>query len=139
MLQNRDELEQFYRELTDKFEGYIQMSDGRIKDIFVTPISLPKWEELHNEVNYILEMALYEPKTKKSILVRQQNSHWLVLEKELKGTEPIDSFYTIAEKSPKMKIAQIWEEEESEFCLDMKVLEPKYLLFAGFADKKGEA
>ena len=137
MLQNRDELEQFYRELTDKFEGYIQMSDGRIKDIFVTPISLPKWEELHNEVNYILEMALYEPKTKKSILVRQQNGNWLVLEEALEGTEPTNSFYTITQGTPKMKIAQIWEEEESEFCLDMKVLEPKYLLFAGFEkDKK---
>lgn len=137
MLKTKDELEQFYRGLTGEFEGYIQMSDGRIEHIFVTPSSLPKWEELHNSINYIVEMVLFEPKTKKSILVRQQNSNWFILEKELTGEEPIDSFYTIAKDTPKIKIAQIWEEEESEFCLDMKVLEPKYLLFAGF--KKGEA
>jgi len=137
MLKTRDELEQFYKELTEEFEGYIQMSDNRIEHIFKNAITLPKWEELHNGVNYILEMALYNPKTKKSTLIRQQNNNWLVLEKELNGTEPTDSFYTIAEDTPKMKIAQIWEEEESEFCLDMKVLEPKYLLFAGF--EKGEA
>jgi len=138
MLKTKEELEQFYRELTEKFEGYIQMSDGRIKDIFVTPISLPKWEELHNGVNYILEMALFEPNSKKSILVRQANEKWIVLKKTLTNEEikKSDSFYTIAKKSPKMKIAQIWEEEESEFCKigekSLKVLEPKYLLFAGF-------
>ena len=137
MLKSKKELEQFYRGLSQKFEGYIQMSDSRIEHVFVTLSSLPKWEELHNGVNYILEMAFFDPETKKSILIRQQNSHWLVLEKELKETEPMDSFYTITKDTPKMKIAQIWEEEDNEFCLDMKVLEPKYLLFAGFEkDKK---
>ena len=137
MLKTKEELEQFYRGLTGEFEGYIQMSDSRIEHVFVTSSSLPKWEELHNELNYIVEMAFFDPKTKKSILIRQQNSNWLVLEKELKETESTDSFYTIVKDTPKMKIAQIWEEEKSEFCLNMKVLEPKYLLFAGF--EKGEA
>jgi len=138
MLKSREELKEFYNGLNSEYEGYIQMSDGRIKSehLFKTAQNLPKWEELHNEVNYILEMALYEPNTKRSILIRQQNSEWLVIDKKLEGNEPTDSFFTLTEKTPKMKIAQIWEEEKSEFCLGLDVLEPKYLLFAGFEKEK---
>jgi len=146
MIKSRKELQKFYNSLTDKYQGYVQMSDSRIKDnhIFKTAQRLPKWKELHNDVNYILEMALYEPNSKRSILIRQQNSEWLVIDKKLEGNEPIDSFFTLIEDTPKMKIAQIWEEEENEFCIinedseekKLKVLEPKYLLFAGF--EKGE-
>jgi len=137
MLKSREELEHFYNELTGKYEGYIQVSDSRIDNVFVKPTSLPKWERLHNNTNYILEMALFNPASNDSILIRQHNSEWLVLEKKLDGTEPTDSFFTIVENTPKMKIAQIWEEESNEFCLDMKVLEAKYLMFAGF--EKGES
>jgi CRISPR type III-associated protein (TIGR04423 family) len=66
-------------------------------------------------------------------LIRQQNDQWIVIEKELNGSEP-DSYFTLTEDTPKMNIVQIWEEEPNEFCLDMKVLEPKYLLFAGFVN-----
>ncbi len=140
MIKNREELEEFYNNLIDKYEGYVQMSDSRIKSehLFKTAQILPKWEELHNEVNYILEMALFNPTSRQSILIRQQNSKWLVMDRELKQKEidNSDSFFTLTEKTPKMKMAQIWEEEENEFCLDMQVLEPKYLLFAGFEKEK---
>ncbi len=139
MLKSREALKEFYNGLNAEYEGYIQMSDNRIKSehLFKTAQNLPKWEELHNEVNYILEMALFNPLTKQSILIRQQNSEWLVIDKKLEGNEPIDQFFTLTKDTPKMKIAQIWEEEKSEFCLGLDVLEPKYLLFAGF--EKGEA
>lgn len=134
MLKNSKALKEFYNELNEQFEGYVQMSDSRIKSehLFKTAQILPKWDKLHNATNYIVEMALYDPITKHSILIRQQNSEWLVLDKKLSGNEPLDSFFTLTENSPKMKIAQIWEEESNEFCLDMKVLESKYLMFAGF-------
>jgi len=136
MLKSIDELKEFYEELTDKYEGYVQMSDSRIKSkhLFKTAQTLPKWKELNNEVRYIVEMALFEPTSKRSILIRQQNSEWLVIDIELEQDEidNSDSFFTLTENTPKMKIAQIWEAEENEFCLDMKVLEPKYLFFAGF-------
>ena len=137
-IKNRDELKEFYNGLNDKYEGYVQMSDSRIKfnHLFKTPQTLPKWEELHNDINYIVEMALYKPTTKHSILIRQQNSDWLVIDKKLEGNEPIDSFFTLTEDNTKMKIAQIWEVADSEFCLNIEVLEPKYLLFAGFEDGK---
>lgn len=139
IIQLRDKLKLKYAQLKGKYEGYIQMSDARIEHVFVTPSVLPAWDTLHPEnVNYILEMALYEPATKQSILIRQHNDDWLILEKTLTGTEARESYFTVTEESPKMKIAQIWEEEENEFCLDMKVLEAKYLLFAGFEKSKGD-
>jgi CRISPR type III-associated protein (TIGR04423 family) len=138
MIKSRDELKEWYKTLTEQYEGYVQMSDSRIKPnhLFKTAQTLPTWEELHNEINYIVEMALYELNSKRSILIRQQNSEWLVMDRVLDGKEPIDSYFTLTEDTPKMKIAQIWEEESNEFCLGMRVLEPKYLLFAGF---KGES
>jgi len=138
MLKSREALKEFYNGLSGEYEGYVQMSDGRIelKHLFKTAQTLAKWEELHNDVNYILEMALFNPVTKQSILIRQQNSEWLVIDKKLEGNEPIDQFFTLTEDTPKMKIAQVWEEEKNEFCLGLDVLESKYLLFAGFEKEK---
>jgi len=129
---NKEELKRFYNSLNAKFEGYIQMSDRRIEDkyIFSTPSNLPKWEELH-QGNFIVELVLFDKESNRSILVRQANDTWIVIDKKLNGNEDIEKFYTLKENL-KMKIAQIWETEKDEFCLDMEVLEPKYLLFAGF-------
>ena len=139
-MKNREELEAFYNILTDKYEGYVQMSDSRIKSkhLFKIAQNLPKWSELHNNINYILEMALFNPISKNSILIRQQNNKWLVIERVLEEDEinKSDSFFTLTENTPKIKIAQIWEEEPTKFCLGLKVLEPKYLLFAGFEKEK---
>jgi CRISPR type III-associated protein (TIGR04423 family) len=148
MLKSREALKKFYDNLNDKYEGYVQMSDSRIepKHLFKTTQTLPKWDELHDDINYIVEMALFNPSTKQSILIRQQNSEWLVIERVLEEEEikkcdskydsKCDLFFTLIEDTLKMKIAQIWEEEKNEFCLDMEVLEPKYLLFAGFEKEK---
>jgi len=138
MIKNKDELKEFYSSLKEEYEGYVQMSDSKIESthLFKKAQTLPKWEELHNDINYIVEMALFEPNSKRSILIRQQNATWLVIDELLNGNEPIDSFFTLTKDTPKMKIAQIWETKHNEFCLDMEVLEPKYLLFAGF--EKGE-
>ena len=79
-------------------------------------------------------MALYDPLERNSILVRQRNDRWQVRERVIKESDPKESFYTVVSENLhiKMRTAQIWEEEENEFCLGMKVLEPKELLFAGF-------
>jgi CRISPR type III-associated protein (TIGR04423 family) len=119
------------------------MSDRRIEHINTTPSKLWSLDDLYggSDVNYVLELVLFNPTTKKSILVRQHNDSWLHLTRELTDEEikNADSFFIVtdAKDKTKMKIAQIWEEEENEFCLDMKVLEPKYLLFAGFKDAQG--
>lgn len=140
----RDTFKVHYSKLDGEYQGYIQMSDQRIKHIFTEASTLPSIDEIykdnkHNatDVNYVLEMVLFEPSTKNSILIRQHNADWLVLKESLSGDEPIDSFYPVTAVTPKMKIAQIWKEEANEFCLDMNVLEPKYLLFAGFEANEG--
>ncbi len=141
-MKTKIELEVFYEELLkDEFVGYIQMSDSIFKKehLLIDKKTLPEWGALHNEVNYILEMALYSnDDIKRSILVRQYNAQWLILEGTLSGNENMDSYFIVTDKDnkKKMKIAQIWNEESSGFCLGMDVLEPKYLMFAGFTDAK---
>ena len=133
-IKTETQLEAFYNDLKGNYEGYIQMSDSRIEHIFQDASPLPEWHSLHNGVNYILELALYEPESKNSILIRQANENWVVLEKILTDQEikDADNFYTIKD-NVKAKIAQIWEEQEDEFCLGLKTLIPQTLLFAGFA------
>ena len=132
-----------------EYVGYIQMSDKRIEHVFKNPQKLPEIDSLYvddknkkSDVNYILEMALFDPKTKKSILIRQHNADFLVLDKVLTDEQiaDADSFHTVTSDTLKMKIVQIWQEEKNKFCLDMEVLEPKYLMFAGFeeAQPKGD-
>ena len=136
MLKSKDELKDFYNTLNKKYEGYIQMSDNKIEHIFKKASDLPSWDDLHSEINFILELVLFEPDTNRSILIRQANDKWTVLDKILSNNETIDTFYTLKKDALKMKIAQIWEAKCDEFCLDMEVLEPKYLLFAGFEKEK---
>ena len=142
MTKTKKELEAYYKTLTGQYEGYIQMSDSCFKNehLLYAKASLPSWDTLHhNSINYILEMALFDGS--KSILVRQHNASFLVLEKDLNGDEDTDSYFIATDKKKKMKIALIWEEEFSEFCKvddeELKVLEPKYLMFTGFEDSKG--
>ena len=132
-----DDLKEIYNSFEKNYEGYIQMSDKIIEHIFVEPKKLPKWEDLHNGINYILEIALYEPVSKKSILIRQINDNWAKVEKVLNENDfkNSDIFHTI-KGNLKAKIVQIWDEVEDEFCLGLKTLVPKTLLFAGFEGEK---
>jgi len=138
MLKDRKELKEFYNGLNKAYEGYIQLSDKRIEHVFKKPNHLPKWDDIHNGINYILEMALFEPTTKRSILVRQHNSGWLVLDEVVDDSMPEEYYFTVMSEPEQMKVVQVWEDVENKFCLDMevmKVMEPKYLLFAGFCEK----
>jgi len=141
-LKTRDELKIYFDNLKSDYEGYIQMSDSRFKDehLLYTKMKLPTWGKLHEGgINYILEMALFNGT--RSILVRQHNEKFLVLECDIDSSDPVDSYYLATSEPYKMKIAKIWEEESSEFCKvddeELKVLEAKYLMFTGFENFKG--
>lgn len=136
----QDELKDYYNGLNGKYQGYIQLSDKRIEHIFQNDTALPKWDSLHNGVNYILELALFDTNTQKSILVRQTNEKWLVLEKFLTDNElnEADKFYTVKENL-QAKIAQIWEEKEDGFCNNLPTQTLQTLLFAGFENKGGKS
>ena len=144
---DRERFKTAYERWGDGYVGYIQISDTPFKSehIWTSPESLPKWDKIHNTFNYILELCLYNPKTKHSIVVRQHNDSWLVLEKQLSEDDlaNIESFETVVDGVPRMRIAQIWQEEPDPFCDPLcegwEVLEPKALMFAGFENKGGEA
>jgi CRISPR type III-associated protein (TIGR04423 family) len=136
-LKTRKGLEAYFNALDSEYEGYIQMSDSRFEDehLLYTKKKLPAWKVLHNGINYILEMALFDGK--QSILVRQHNEKFLILECEIDGLEPTESYFIATSQAYKMKIAQIWEPTPNEFCNDWDVLEPKALMFAGFEATQG--
>ncbi len=129
------ELKPFYEGLDSVYEGYIQMSDRRIEHLFYPASKLPLWEVLHDKpYNFILEMALFNEEERRSILVRQHNDSWLILDETLHDEMEVESYETVMEGGLKMRMAQKWEAVERTFekGLTLDVLEPKYLLFAGF-------
>ena len=141
----RKEFEDIYGELTQKYVGYIQMSDKYIEHIHKKPNDLWALAELYKdvkgnstEVNYVLEMALFCEETKESILVRQHNDGWLLRKKNIEESMPIESFHTVASKTLKMKMAQIWEDTPNDFCNVWYVSELQCLMFAGFETTGGQ-
>ena len=127
------------KDTKDTYVGYVQMSDKRIEHVYTKEQELPELDTLYvddkdnkSDVNYILEMALFDGKN--SILIRQHNAGFLVVEKELtqEQIDSAESFYTVKSNTLKMKIAQIWKDTPNEFCEGWDVLERKYLMFAGF-------
>ena len=137
-LLSREDLRVKYQGLTKKYEGYIQLSGGRIEDIFKTPTLLPSWEELEKRGGFIFEMVLYSPDTKKSILVRQINGGWSWIEQdqidwESTPKEDREIFYSVFDKHSKreLKMVQIWEKREDPIS-NFEVMEFVGLFFAGF-------
>lgn len=140
----REKFKEIYSALNGKYVGYIQMSDKYIQHIYTTPNKLWALDILYvdaqgktTDVNYVLEMALFDESTKQSILVRQHNDGWLKLEETIDDDIPKESFYTIASDTPKMKMAQIWKDTPNEFCNGWDVSELQYLMFAGFETTEG--
>ena len=139
---DRESFKKAYEAWGDSYVGYIQISDTPFESehIWTSPKPLPKWDDLHNTFNYILELCLYNKQTRHSIVARQHNDSWLVLEKQLNDDDlaNTENFETVVKETPRMRIAQIWQEESDPFCEGWKVLEPKALMFAGFEQSKGE-
>ncbi len=132
MLKDREELKGFYERLDGKYEGYIQLSGDRLKHVYFDPTPLPEWDSLVAGGNFILEMALYAPDTRVSILVKQHNDRWHVTERTIEESATFERYIIYPNAHYTMRVAQVWEPRKSTFCLDMEVLEPALLLFAGF-------
>lgn len=130
-MQNRytqDEVIEYINTLKG-YQGYIQMSDKPISDI---------WREF-SDINFTPTSGfVYEAhfwNGRDSIAIRQINSDWYV--DETKDTPLTDMQTYFGIKSLKVKMAQIWEEETDELCEGMKVKKLKKVVFAGFeGDKK---
>lgn len=122
---NRDEVIDYINNLNG-FRGYVQFSHREInkdKDIFTN--SDPK---VTNEDGFIYEAHFANEN--EYVTIKQLNNSWLVDRDSLENSE-IQEYYGIG--GIKVKMAQIWEEEDDELCENMKVQKLKKVIFAGFA------
>lgn len=130
MKYNREEIVKYIQTLED-YEGYVQLSDRPIEDIWTNPTHISL--SIDAKDAFIYEAHFYSQKAKKSIAIRQINSSWLVSETPLDAAQLPESdlqVYHAYEKNVKM--AQIWEEEHDALCENMPIKKLKKVVFAGF-------
>lgn len=141
MKKNRDEIFKYVNENLQDYEGYIQLMGEKIskeKHVFLSGGLAPGLAE--NELIY--EAYFFSKSKNKSISIRQINDAWFVDETDLSSIKfdenDIKTFYSKFGDF-KIKMAQIWTEENDELCEKMPVLKFKKAVFAGFVkDKKDE-
>lgn len=130
MKKNKTEILEFINNLKS-YQGYIQMSDRRITDI---------WEDFSDisfspQSGFIYEAHFFNGTD--SIAIRQINDGWYV---DKNPNIPLtDTQIYQAKNGLKVKMAQIWEEENDPLCENMPVLKLKKVVFAGFEPTKGES
>ncbi len=141
-MRTSEQLKEFYKSLTEQFEGYIQMSDEKLNKIFTSKQTLLSWEDLHNGRNFILEACFFDGD--RSITIRQVNDKFAIIDEKLSDfkkenitTEEFVAKSIKENEELKVTISQIWEEKADENCENLKVLKPTLLLFSGFI--KGES
>ena len=141
MKKNRDEIFKYVNENLQDYEGYIQLMGEKIskeKHVFLSGGLATGLAE--NELIY--EAYFFSKSKNKSISIRQINDAWFVDETDLSSIKfdenDIKTFYSKFGDF-KIKMAQIWTEENDELCEKMPVLKFKKAVFAGFVkDKKDE-
>ena len=139
-MRTKEELKEFYEGLSDLFEGYIQMSDEKLDKIFSSKQTLPSWEDLHKNKNFIFEACFFDGD--RSLTIRQINNAFVVIDEKLSNYENKTEEIFIAKSLEnnmklKAKITQIWEEKEDKNCENLQVLKATLLLFSGFT--KGDS
>ncbi len=112
--------------------GYVQFSDEKLRecDIF------KEYQEikLSPTDGFIYEAHFFNGVD--SISIRQINGSWLVSENKNIPLTDTQDYISNIENFPKIKMAQIWEEVDDEFCENMKVKKLLKVLFAGFNGMK---
>lgn len=106
------------------YQGYIQMSDCPIRDI---------WKD-YSDINFTPKSGfIYEAhffNGKDSIAIKQINDCWLVDENKNIPLSDTQTYH--GSHNSKIKMAQIWEAENDPLCENMPVLKLKKVVFAGF-------
>ncbi len=125
-----------YIQSLENYSGYIQWSHRPIekdKDIF-----LDKTPQLSQEDGFIYEAHFCNDH--ESVTIRQINDGWYVSKTDISGVDKNDTndFHSeIAQFPYKVRMAQIWEEENDPYCENMPVYRLRKVVFAGFV-KGGE-
>jgi len=118
------------------YQGYVQFSHRPIdktKDIF---LQNPK---ITDEKGFIYEAHFCNDK--ESISIKQINDKWFISKTDISNIDETDiqEYLTdIKEFNYKVKMAQIWKEENDPLCEDMKVKKLKKVVFAGFKGEKND-
>lgn len=135
-MKTQAEVKEFYQSLQGSFQGYIQMSDSEKIHIFEAMQALPKWEDIHDGKNFILEACFFDGKNR-SIAIRQYNDGFQVVDIDLSSYEHKDSETFLTKEHKTVKIIQIWEATKEPNCQNFEVLKPKFLVFGGFVANEG--
>ena len=134
MKKSREEIIEYINSLKN-YEGYIQFSDTKIRDcdIFKKEDNISQKLQLTN--GFIYEAHFYNGQ--ESIMIRQINNSWIVSKTDILNISQNDikSYISNITDLPKIKMAQIWEEEADKFCNGMMVKKLKRVVFAGFENE----
>lgn len=136
MRKTKDEILNYIKSL-DGYEGYIQKLGSKISE---DDIFFKRNINVNLQPNeYIYEAHFFSKNENKSILIRQINDSWIVDEVDLskinlKNEDNLQEFWS--KFGLKIKMAQIWEEENDELCEGLLVFKLKKTVFAGFTDDK---
>ena len=143
---DRTGLQERYEALSGQYQGYIQMSAGRITTLLREAAPLPSWRSLHTEpLLFIFEAALYDSETKHSILIRQIDNGWMWTEVEVDWDNACEEdktlFYSVFDDQnhKELRMVQIWEKRADPISEGFESLEPVGTFFAGFDFKGGQA
>jgi CRISPR type III-associated protein (TIGR04423 family) len=117
--------------LNDGYEGYVQFSGCAIdKDCIFEPNS--KKEIPIDKAGFIFEAHLFRDTN--SIGVKHIDKEWYIDETTIDSNE-IKTYRGKLKKN--IKMSQIWEAKEDEFCEGFEVLKLKKVVFAGFEAVQG--
>ena len=131
MKKNKEEIIKYINEELQNYQGYIQYSNRAISkkdDIFIK--DNPKADE---KGGFIYEAHFCNGQ--KSIMIRQINDSWIVSETDISQVpkDDIQSYISdIKDFKYKIKMAQIWLDEEDKLCDEMIVKKLKKVVFVGF-------
>ncbi|MDQ7060882.1 MAG: TIGR04423 family type III CRISPR-associated protein [Sulfurimonas sp.] len=134
MKKNKTQIIEYINSLQN-YQGYVQFSHRPIdknKDIFYDG----KAVSIEDEEGFIYEAHFCNDK--ESIAIKQVNESFLVSKTNISDIDENDTqeYISDIENLPKIKMAQIWEEEVDELCAGMKVKKLKKVVFTGF--EKGD-
>ena len=112
------------------YEGYIQFSDTKIRDCDI----FKKDDNISTKIKPT-DGFIYEAhfcNDDQSISIKQINDSWHIDKTNISNIDPKDIQVYYGANNTKIKMAQIWEEEQDELCEYMKVKKLKKVVFAGF-------
>lgn len=125
----------------DIYEGYIWMSDQSQPKTLNGESYDKDLSKMENP--FIIEALLFAKESGISYSVKCVDGKYIAHKYDIKDLDSdsivtTDSSFLVNRvgddkiKNLKLKFLRIWSEQEDDFCLGMKVLQPKELVFVGF-------